>query len=234
MKLSVVLAIYNEAQSIPELMHRLKPVCRRYEPFEIICVDDASKDQTVEALLGQKQKCPQIKIIKFATNCGKSDCLAAGIREAKGEIIATLDADLQDPPEEIPKLMEALDGVDAVIGWRHKRADNPGKQLASRFANWFRNLFIKDGIHDTGCPLQVYRREAIAKVDFFRGGHRFIPALLKMNGFNYREIKVANEYRRYGKSKSKTFLRAFPALYDLIGVVWIRRRALKYKIDKII
>ena len=234
MKLSVVITVFNEAQNLPALFSRLKDACARYRPFEVICVDDGSRDDSLAVLLKEKRDFPELKIVKLAFNCGKSDALAAGIAQAKGEWVAMLDADLQDPPEEIPKLMEALEGCDGVNGWRFPRNDTWPKRFASRFANWFRNLFLRDGMHDTGSPLKVVRREALLNIPMFRGSHRFIPALLLMHGYTVKEIKVRHEGRVLGRSKSKTFGRAVPAFFDLLGVVWLKKRALRYKIEKVI
>lgn len=235
MKLSIVLPIYNEEESIPLLMEHLKVVCKNYAPFEIICVDDGSTDNTLDVLVKEKESFPEIKIIKFEKNCGQSDSLAAGFRQARGELVATMDADLQDPPEELSKMIEALDEeIDVVIGWRYLRADSSSKKFASTFANRFRNMFLRDYAHDTGCPLKVFRRKTLEHLPMFRGSHRFLPALIQQQGFTVKEIKVAHQSRAHGQTKYKTFGRAFPTFFDLWGVLWMKKRRLKFKIEKII
>jgi glycosyltransferase involved in cell wall biosynthesis len=177
---------------------------------------------------------PELKIIKFATNAGKSDALDAGFRAARGDIIVTLDSDLQNPPEEIPRFVQALEGVDAVYGWRRNRQDTGLKRLVSRFANRFRRFFLDDDAHDSGCAFKAFRREVIDTITMYKGMHRFFPALIRMRGFSAREIRIPDDPRRHGKSKYGTLFRGFSTSFDLIAVIWMRRRRLTYKIEKVL
>ena len=234
MKLSVIVPIYNEEDIIDEMIERIVNVCKQYSPFEIICVDDGSKDSSFSKLKLLKEKYQQLKLLKFESNCGQSNAFAAGFKHAQGELVATLDADLQVPPEELPKLMECIEDCDVVIGWRHERQDSGAKIFAGGFANKFRNMFLHDGAHDTGCPLKLFRKEALESFYLFNGSHRFYPALAKMNGFKVSEVKVSHQKRTVGTSKYGTFSRAIPAFFDLLGVLWIRKRKLNFKIDQIV
>lgn len=234
MKTSIVIPIYNERESIPSLIQRLKPACHTLAPFEIICIDDGSTDGSLEVLLHEKQSCPEMKIIKFEANSGKSAALTAGFKEAKGEIVVILDADLQNPPEFIPALVEKIAQADAVFGWRFDRKDSIAKKWASRFANRFRSFFLKDHSHDSACALNAFRREFLHDLPMFKGMHRFFPALMRMKNARVVEVKVPHEKRLYGISKYGTFYRGIPAFFDLLAVLWMYKRKITYRIEKIL
>lgn len=233
MEISVIIPFYNEEENVFPLIERLIPVCKKYKAFEVICVDDGSNDKTYQNLLMAKKQYNQIKIIKFEKNAGQSDAFAAGFKEARFEFVVTLDADLQNPPEEIPLLLKHILDFDVVVGWRQKRNDNFSKKIASKIANKFRNMFLKDNVKDTGCSLKVFRNKVVKTFTLYKGMHRFFPALAKMHGFTVKEIPVSHEDRKFGLSKYKTFKRAIPASFDLVGVLWLRKRLLSYKIEKI-
>jgi len=234
MNISIIIPVYNEKESLPLLFQRLKPVCRHYVPFEIICIDDGSTDGSFEILVHEKETCPELKIIKFQTNSGKSAALAAGFREAQGDIVVTLDADLQNPPQFIPTLIEEIANADAVIGWRFDRQDSVLRRFASRFANGFRNFFLHDHSHDSACALNAFRRSFLKDIPLFKGMHRFFPALMQMQGARVVEVKVPHEPRIYGKSKYGTFSRGIWAFWDLLAVIWLRKRRLTYRVEKIV
>lgn len=217
MKYSVVIPTYNEENNVAELHQRLKNVLP--SDSEFIFVDDGSTDRTFEVL---KTLSP-IKIIRFRQNFGQTAALDAGIKAAQGDFIITLDADLQNPPEEIPKLIKKLEeGYDVVSGWRSKRKDNLIKHFISRGANLLRKIFINDGIHDSGCTLKIYRRECFANLDLFGEIHRFIPGILKWQGFKIAEVKVEHAPRKSGKTKYHSE-RIIKGLVDMIGV-WFWRK----------
>ncbi len=234
MKVSIVIPVYNEAESIPALFEELFAACHSLNPFEVICIDDGSTDNTFELLKEEQARHPEIQIIKFSTNFGKSDGLAAAFKVCRGDIVVTMDADLQNPPDEIPKLIAALDDCDAVIGWRSDREDTIFKRFASRFANGFRGWLLDDDAHDTACALKAFRREAIAEITMYKGMHRFLPALLKMQGSTVKEIKVKDRQRRYGETKYGTFKRGIPGFFDLLAVRWMKKRKLSHEIESTI
>lgn len=221
MKYSVVVPIYNEAAAVIELHERLLNVMRQLnEPFELIFVNDGSTDNTASIL----EKLSSVIIITFRKNFGQTAALDAGIKHATGEYIITLDADLQNPPEEIPKLIEALhtQNMDVISGWRVNRKDTNLKQLISRGANILRRRFINDGIHDSGCTLKIYKRDCFAHIDLFGEIHRFIPGLLRWQGFTIGEIIVDHKPRKNGVSKYKSD-RILKGFVDMIGL-WFWRK----------
>jgi len=231
-KLSVIVPVFNEAEAIPELFERLVRSCSEYAPFEIVAIDDGSTDGSYESLADQRKLYPdaEIMIIRFRSNSGKSDALDAGFRAAKGNLIATIDADLQNPPEEISKLISALGSHALSAGKRIKREDTVFKRFASRFANFVRRKLLMDDASDTACGLKVFRKEALRELPMFKGMHRFFPALLRMKGFSVIEVEVQDAFRRYGNSKYGTFSRGIPGFFDMLAVYWMRKRKLTYEI----
>lgn len=218
---SVVVPTYNEAATVKELHHRLVTVLSTLgDKFEIIFVDDGSTDDTAAIL----QQLSPLTVIRFRKNFGQTAALDAGIKNAQGDIIITLDADLQNPPEEIPKLLNELERrhLDVVAGWRKRRRDALMKRWLSRGANALRRLFINDGIHDSGCTLKVFRRECFADVDLFGEIHRFIPGVLRWQGFTIGEIEVQHQPRSAGRSKYNSN-RLMKGLVDILGL-WFWRK----------
>lgn len=218
---SIVVPVYNEAGSIMELHRRLVKVCSQLDSeYELIFVDDGSSDQTAKLL----DKLSPAIIVRFRKNFGQTAAIDAGIKQAKGDFIITLDADLQNPPEEIPRLISALrdQHVDVVSGWRKQRNDSVDKHLVSRGANMLRKLFINDGIHDSGCTLKIYRKVCFEHIDLFGETHRFIPGILRWQGFSIGEIEVEHHERKTGTSKY-TYKRILKGFVDMIGI-WFWRK----------
>lgn len=218
---SIVVPVYNESGSIAELHARLQAVCKTLDSdYELLFVDDGSTDETANIL----QTLSPAKIITFRKNFGQTAALDAGIKQAKGEYIITLDSDLQNPPEEIPKLIKAMreQNVDVVSGWRRKRKDTQSKHIVSRGANMLRKMFINDGIHDSGCTLKIYRKECFANIDLYGETHRFIPGILRWQGFSIGEIEVEHHERTSGTSKY-TYKRILKGFVDMIGI-WFWRK----------
>jgi len=234
-KISVVIPIYNEAASLPELLFRVCQTCQPYEPYEVVCVDDGSTDQSFETLQHLKSRYPQIVIIKFLKNAGQSAALAAGLKFAQGDIMVTLDADLQNPPEAIPLLLNNMDGVDAVIGWRAGRRDSFVTRWGSWVANAVRRIILRDSFHDNGCTLKAFRRECVSDLMMFEKMVVFLPNLIAMAGYQVREIVVPHEPRKHGKSKYKKFsLSGIQAFFDVLFVRGYKKRMLVYEIEKVI
>ncbi|MBI2415379.1 MAG: glycosyltransferase family 2 protein [Candidatus Kerfeldbacteria bacterium] len=218
---SVVVPIYNEAATLEELHRRLVTVMEQLQqPFELIFVNDGSTDTTHRVL----EQLSPITVVTLRHNFGQTAALAAGIKQAKGDSIITLDADLQNPPEEIPKLLRVLrdQSLDVVSGWRRQRHDSLSKHLLSRGANVLRRLIIHDGIHDSGCTLKAYRRICFEQLDLLGEIHRFIPGMLRWQGFTVGEVEVRHEQRRFGNTKYNTW-RIVKGLIDMIGV-WFWRK----------
>ena len=214
--ISVVVPVYNEEGNVAELHKEILDVCRKngYK-FEIIFVDDGSRDKTVE-------KCKTLsplKLIQMRRNFGQTAAMDAGIKAAQYEYIVTMDGDLQNDPADIPKMIEYLqdNNLDVVSGWRKNRKDSCMKRFTSRVANYLRYLFVHDGIHDSGCSLKVYKKECFEGINLYGEQHRFIPALLKIKGFSVGEIVVNHRSRTSGVTKYN-WKRTIHGFVDMISV----------------
>jgi glycosyltransferase involved in cell wall biosynthesis len=228
-----VIPAYNEAPNVEPCYRELVEVLAAGgRPFEIVFVDDGSIDGTGDAVRRLSQADPRVRLLRFRRNAGQTAALDAGFRAARGAVVVTMDADLQNDPHDIPKLLAALPGRDAVCGWRVDRRDPWTKRIASRVANRFRNRFTRDGVHDTGCTLKAFRREALQDLRLYRGMHRFLPALLQMEGFRVAEVPVSHRPRRAGVSKYGNWSRLWGGLADLWAVRWMARRRLRYEIEQ--
>jgi glycosyltransferase involved in cell wall biosynthesis len=218
--LSVVVPLYNEEGNVEELHRRILEAVRKLDrPFEIIFIDDGSKDKTVKIARGLSP----LKLIVFRKNFGQTAAFDAGFKEARGEIIITLDGDLQNDPADIPLLLEKMaEGYDVVSGWRHKRQDPWSKKIPSRIANLLRKILIHDDIHDSGCSLKAYKRACFEDVDLFGEMHRFIPAILQLEGYRVGEVKVSHHPRLHGVTKYN-WKRGFKGFVDMISI-WFWRK----------
>lgn len=218
--LSVVVPLYNEEGNVAELYLKIYEAVQKIgRPFEIIFIDDGSKDGTLEVA----KKLSPLKLIAFRKNFGQTAAFDAGFKEAKGEIIITLDGDLQNDPADIPLLLEKMaEGYDVVSGWRHKRQDPWSKKIPSRIANLLRKVLIHDDIHDSGCSLKAYKRECFKDLDFFGEMHRFIPAILQLEGYKVGEVKVSHHPRVHGVTKYN-WKRGIKGFVDMISI-WFWRK----------
>ena len=223
-RFSVVVPLFNEQESLPELHHQICRACESMRiSFEVIFVDDGSRDGSFEVLEQIHKKDPRAKIVQFRKNFGKAEALAAGFSVASGECVATLDADLQDDPAEIPKLMVQLKaGYDLVSGWKKKRKDPLSKRIPSRFFNRIVSLLTGVRIHDFNCGLKLYRREVVDTVRLYGELHRYIPALAHWEGFRVSEVVVNHRSRKYGKTKYG-FSRFLKGALDLITVMFLTK-----------
>jgi len=221
MDISVVIASFNEEKNLVGVYNSLKPVLLKFKKkTEIIFVDDGSTDNSYDVLLNFKKKDSSLKIIKFRKNFGQSAAWDAGFKEAKGSLIITMDADMQNDPEDIPKLISKLnEGYDVVSGWRHERKDNLSKKLFSSFSRFLRKLIIDDKIHDSGCSLKIYKRACVEDLDLHGEMHRYITEILALKGYKLGEIRVNHLKRKYGKSKY-TFVRVLKGFLDLLVVAF--------------
>lgn len=230
-EISVVVPVYNEEENLPILVPQIMNVLRSLEKrFEIILVDDGSTDNSFNVIKELSNRYQEVRYLRFKTNAGQSAAFDAGFKNSLGDIVVTIDSDLQNDPQDIPKLLSYIPEYDVVCGWRIQRKDKFIKRLSSRIANRFRNLFTKDSIHDTGCSLKAYKRNWLDRIRLYRGMHRFLPVLLKMEGARIIEVKVSHNPRRFGKSKYNIRNRLFTGLYDLMAVRWMQKRRLVYEI----
>jgi dolichol-phosphate mannosyltransferase len=231
--ISVVVPVFNEEENLPLLIPRIAEVLNPLgKTYEMIFVDDGSTDRSRSLLKGMVAQYPQIRILGFRKNCGETAAGAAGLREAKGEIIITIDADLQNDPRDIPTMLEYLKEYDMVTGWRQKREDSWVKRITSRIANRIRNGLSGETIRDSGCTFRAYKRECLQNIKLFKGMHRFMPTLVKMEGFRVIEIPIAHHPREFGVSKYTTWNRMWRAFIDLLAVKWMGSRHIHYEIEE--
>ena len=178
-----------------------------------------------------KNQIPQLRILVFAFNAGQSSAFDAGFKAARGEYIITLDGDGQNDPKDIPLLIaESHNSFDMVLGRRAKRNDPFSKRIISKLSNFVRSRVCKDDVSDTGCSLKLYRTKCIQNIKMYTGMHRFLPALFVIEGYSIKEVNVNHRERTKGKSKYHFFNRSIKPLVDMFAVMWMRKRALKYKI----
>ena len=231
--LSVVIPAYNEEANVADCYQELLGVIEGLgRPFEVIVVDDGSTDGTAEALRRLAREDRRLRVLRFHRNAGQTAALDAGFRAARGDVIVTMDADLQNDPRDIPTLLAALGAYDAACGWRVDRRDPWTKRVASRIANQVRRRLTGDGVHDTGCTLKAFRRRPLESLKLYRGMHRFLPALLAIEGCRVVEVPVRHRPRRAGVSKYGNWGRLWSGLADLWAVRWMARRRLAYEIEE--
>jgi dolichol-phosphate mannosyltransferase len=232
--LSVVIPIKDERENLVPLTQQLLKVLSardesRAAPFEILYVDDGSADGSGALLDQLAQDHAEVGVLHFDRNYGQTSAFDAGFRHAQGELVVTMDGDLQFDPADIAKLLPLIRRYDVVCGWRKDRHDNLLRRLSSRIAYKVRDLVTRDGIHDTGCSLKVFRRAVVERMPLFEGMHRFFPALALMYGFTVTEVPVTHFPRIHGQSKYGLGNRLLKGLYDLAAVRWMKSRSLRYR-----
>ena len=226
LELSVVLPCFNEAESLEALTVELDAVLEQLgAASEILYINDASTDDTLGVLQSLQQRYARVRILNHRVRAGQSAGQASGFRCARGTYVVTMDADGQNDPADMPRLLAALEQADAVCGIRRHRHDTWGRRMASRIANGFRNAVTRERITDAGCAYRALRREALAEVPVFNGMHRFLPTLLRMQGFRVIEIDVNHRPRRAGVSKYGINNRLWRGLADCIAIRWLQARA---------
>lgn len=228
---SVVIPLKNEASNIEDLVHELEPIMSNLRaPWELICVDDGSTDNTPTILAELSKKKDYLRVITFKKNYGQSSAFDAGFKAAQGEFVITLDGDRQNDPHDIPKMLPLIEDSDLVCGIRAKRKDTWSKRITSKTANAVRQWMCEDGVKDTGCSLKIYRRSSLQKIKMYHGMHRFLPALFKIEGLRIKEIPVNHRERVAGKSNYNFFNRSFNTIADLLAVRWMKKRQLRYQV----
>ncbi|MBI1858595.1 MAG: glycosyltransferase family 2 protein [Candidatus Melainabacteria bacterium] len=223
MEYSVVIPIFNEEKSVTALFDSIKEVMDILnKSYEVIFVDDGSTDKSIESLKGIDPRGCNVAVLSLAQHKGKSEALQAGFDHASGNIIITMDGDLQDNPANIPLLINKLnEGFDIVIGWRYKRNDPFSKKLASKIANIIRRILFKEKIHDVGCGLKAFKSYVVRNICFSGGLYRFFTAITKKTGYKIGEIKISHNPRKYGYSKYNLLQRITEGTYDLAKVLFI-------------
>ena len=231
--LSLVAPVYDEVDNLRALLAGVLSVFGTRDDWELILVDDGSRDGSPDLIRSLSNEDARVVGVFFERNCGQTAAMGSGIQLARGRLIATLDADLQNDPADIPKLIEALSDHDAVVGYRQRRNDNFVRRASSRIANRVRNWLSRDSIIDTGCSLKLFRAEAIQTIPLFEGLHRFFPTLLRYHGFSVLEVPVSHRPRVAGSSKYGVMNRAWRAFKDLLAVRWMHGRMIRVSIREI-
>ncbi len=233
--LSVVFPVYNEEQNIPVLLDEIGAALRGQPwSFEMVAVDDGSRDRSLEILRQSRSKYPNLRVLTFEKNSGQTAALDAAWRAARGKYVVSLDADLQNDPADIPPMVRNLEesGADMVIGVRVNRQDTWARKVQSRIGNGVRNWITGDRITDTGCSLKLVKHEAIDRVSLYTGMHRFLPTLLRMRGYKVVEMPVNHRARKFGVSKYGAMNRAVRGLVDCLAVRWMSKRTLNYRVKE--
>ncbi|MFA5204420.1 MAG: glycosyltransferase family 2 protein [Lentisphaeria bacterium] len=231
--ISVVIPVFNEQDNLRPLLDELDGVLQQTgRSFEVVCVDDASTDNSLPVLRSLRQSRPWLRIVRHSVNSGESAGEATGFRFARGEIVITIDADQQNDPADIPAMLAAMTpGIAAVCGDRRatrKAGDNWVRQISSRLANGFRNgLTGETQVHDAGCTFRALRREALHDLPVFNGMHRFLPTLLRYQGYAITEVPVNNRPRTRGSSKYGIGNRLWRGIRDCLAMRWFRQRAVR-------
>ena len=232
--ISLVIPCHNEEGNLRPLV---KAIHGTVGPlgigYEIVITDDCSTDGSWAVLKEIAAGDPRVRVQRFKFNCGESAASWAGIQSARGRYIVTLAADLQNDPRDLPKFLEALKQADCVCGTRVEsrgQGDNFIRIVSSRIANWVRNKLSSDDFSDSACGYRAFKRECIAKVKMFNGAHRFLPTLIKMEGFTVTEIPVSTNPRFSGRGHYGVWNRLFKSFVDLLAICWMKKRIIRYQI----
>jgi dolichol-phosphate mannosyltransferase len=233
-EVSLVIPCHNEEENLRPLFLAIHAAM---DPlgldYEVVISDDCSTDNSWSVLKQLAANDSRLRIQRFKFNCGESAASWAGMQVARGRYIATLDADLQNDPKDLPGMLKALEDADCVCGTRtatRAKGDKWIRIASSRIANWVRNKLSGENVSDAGCTYRVFKRECIARVKFFNGAHRFLPTLIKMEGFRVVEVPVSTNPRFSGTSHYGVWNRLFKSFRDLLAVRWMKSRQIRYEI----
>jgi len=233
-ELSVVVPAFNEVENLDPLLAEVRAALEAVGGcWEIVLVDDGSSDGTGERILAEAGRDPRVRPVLLERRVGQSAALAAGLSRARGRVIVTLDADLQNDPADLPRVLAALESADVVSGIRRGRHDPWTRRVSSRIANSVRRAVLGDPVTDIGCSFKAYRREALEGLPLFVGVHRFLPALCVLRGARLAEVELTHRPRRHGVSKYGVSNRLWRGLHDLIGVHWLKSRLVRYRVREV-
>jgi dolichol-phosphate mannosyltransferase len=228
-ELSVVVPVFNERDNVAPLIAEIVAALRGRIAFEIVYVDDCSKDDSFAVLQQLMASTPELRVLRHVKQSGQSTAIRTGVKAARGSWIATLDGDGQNDPADIPKLLDARDQADASLklfaGWRVTRRDSGSKRWASKIANAIRSRLLQDETPDTGCGIKLFERAAFLDLPYFDHMHRYLPALMRRAGWRSISVPVNHRERSTGVSKYNNLNRAWVGLADLRGVGWLIKRS---------
>lgn len=233
--ISIVAPAFNEAENLPQLIDEsVKAGQAMGKSFEIIIANDDSDDDTPAVLDKLLSQTPQLRVLDMKKRSGQTAALDATLRAARGKYIATLDADLQNDPADIPRLVEILeaDQADYVNGWRRSRKDKGWRLLVSKYGNKFRNYVTRETIQDSGCGLKVFRRECVDRMKLFNGGHRFFVTLVRMEGYRITEVEVNHRPRTAGVAKYGFLDRIFKVIRDAFAIRWMQSKIVLWQAEE--
>ncbi|MDR2012989.1 MAG: glycosyltransferase family 2 protein [Rhodanobacter sp.] len=237
LELSVVVPVFNEQGNIPPLLAEIATALRGHVDFEIVYVDDASKDDSLAVLTRAKTHYPELRVIRHAQQSGQSTAIRNGVKAARGTWIATLDGDGQNDPADIPALIALRGESPATIklfaGWRVNRQDSGSKRWASRWANAIRSRVLRDDTPDTGCGIKLFERAAFLDLPYFDHMHRYLPALMQRAGWQVKSVPVNHRPRGSGVSKYNNLHRALVGIADLRGVGWLIKRSKRTAVEEL-
>ncbi|MET7143312.1 glycosyltransferase family 2 protein [Xanthomonas sp. PPL139] len=229
LSLSVVVPVFNERDNVPPLVAEIVAALRGTIDFEIVYVDDHSRDDTLAVLEGLKASTPELRVLHHVSQSGQSTAVRNGVKAARGLWIATLDGDGQNDPADIPKLLAARAAAAPLVklfaGWRVSRQDSGSKRWASKWANAIRARMLRDDTPDTGCGIKLFEREAFLDLPYFDHMHRYLPALMQRAGWQTLSVPVNHRHRTFGVSKYNNLNRALVGIRDLRGVAWLIARS---------
>ena len=233
-RVSLIVPVYNEAESLPPLMAEVEAALRGLGRCEVVLVNDGSTDGSLAVMERLREQYPKqgIRIICLDRNYGLTTAMDAGFKAARGEFFVTLDADLQNDPADIPRLLSYLSEYDVAIGSRTSRQDGLIKRISSKVANAVRNWATEEDIRDVACSLKAYRAEYVRRLKLYNGLHRFLPTLLKLEGARLIEVPVNHRPRRFGVAKYHLLNRLVGPLLDLFAVRWMQKRHLRYRTEE--
>jgi len=230
--LSVVAPAHNEAENVGRLVDEVAAMANGLgQPWELIITNDGSTDETPKVLEERLETCPQLRVLSMRQRSGQTSAVEAGLRSARGRFVAMLDADLQNDPADLPAMIEKLaaNECDMVNGWRRDRQDPWIRLVSTRVANGVRNWLTHETIRDSACGLKVFKRQCLPPLKLYNGMHRFLPTLVKMEGFRVIEVPVHHRPRTAGKAKYGVLNRVFRALRDAFAVRWMQSRTVRYE-----
>ena len=231
--LTLILPVYNEQECIEATLREAHEVLRGHFPaFEILAVDDGSDDDTPNVLAAVARELEELRVLKIVPHSGQSVAMGAGIRDAEGKIVVLMDADGQNDPADIPRLVEELGEHDACFGYRASRRDSRAKILAGKAANAIRNRVLREEIIDTGCTLKAFKADVLQDWPIWHGMHRFIGSFASMRGARISQVPVIHRPRTAGSSKYTNLGRLMETLQDLLGVRWMGKRHRRHRVER--